>query len=157
MVFLKSRKGKAKTVFGIYWYLTRGKENVDRVIASDFINLEASELWYRDMDLTRIENDNNRYKGGRGADARTYNHYIISPNPTDNIDLDTLRVLATEWAYEHFGDYEIAIIYHNDNKNGIPHAHVVVNNTNLVTGNRCNRSEERRVRKECRSRWSPYH
>mgnify|MGYP000281972628 CR=1 FL=1 len=29
-----------------------------------------------------------------------------------------------------------SIVYHDDNANGIPHAHVVVNNTNLKTGNR---------------------
>ena len=27
----------------------------------------------------------------------------------------------------------------------------------IGTGSRCHRSEERRVGKECRSRWSPYH
>ena len=29
--------------------------------------------------------------------------------------------------------------------------------TNAVMPNACPRSEERRVGKECRSRWSPYH
>ena len=30
----------------------------------------------------------------------------------------------------------MSIVYHDDNENGIPHAHVVVNNTNVVTGRR---------------------
>ena len=35
---------------------------------------------------------------------------------------------------------------------------LIHNITNYVTVNDCaNRSEERRVGKECRSRWSPYH
>src|SRR2546425_11841731 len=32
-----------------------------------------------------------------------------------------------------------------------------VESTNLLEGNKRRRSEERRVGKECRSRWSPYH
>ena len=32
-----------------------------------------------------------------------------------------------------------------------------VNNNWKIVGNNWNRSEERRVGKECRSRWSPYH
>ena len=33
----------------------------------------------------------------------------------------------------------------------------VQNNVSIYTGVICERSEERRVGKECRSRWSPYH
>lgn len=35
-----------------------------------------------------------------------------------------------------FGDYQVAIVYHDDNESRIPHAHLIVNCTNLVTGNR---------------------
>ena len=42
--------------------------------------------------------------------------------PGDDIDLTALR--------EH------AIVYHDDNVRGIPHAHIVVNNANLRTGYR---------------------
>lgn len=44
--------------------------------------------------------------------------------------------IATSWALKHFGDHEIAIVYHDDNARGIPHAHIVVNNANLRTGYR---------------------
>lgn len=37
---------------------------------------------------------------------------------------------------ENFGNYEVAVVYHDDNERRIPHAHVVVNNTNLNTGHR---------------------
>jgi hypothetical protein len=40
------------------------------------------------------------------------------------------------WVEENFGDYEVAVVYHDDNENHVPHAHVVVNNTNLITGRR---------------------
>ena len=84
------------------------------------------------MDTTRERNGNGRAWGGHAA--RTYKHYVLSPDPRDSIDLKALRGLAVEWARRNFGDYEVAIVYHDDNARGIPHAHVVVNNTNLETG-----------------------
>lgn len=86
------------------------------------------------MDDTRRRNGNDRAWGGHRA--RTYKHYVLSPDPEDGIGLDALRELAVAWAERHFADYEVAIVYHDDNERGIPHAHVVVNNTNLATGNR---------------------
>ena len=47
-----------------------------------------------------------------------------------------------------------------DAANGLIEATVEVNIENerfTVVSSRCRRSEERRVGKECRSRWSPYH
>lgn len=46
------------------------------------------------------------------------------------------RALATRWAQESFPNHEVAIVYHDDNANDIPHAHVVVNNTDVETGRR---------------------
>jgi hypothetical protein len=122
---------------GIYRYLT--KKN--RALASDYINLDVPEQieggpfdWADVMDDTRRRNGNDRAWGGHRA--RTYKHYVLSPDPEDGIGLDALRELATAWAQKHFADYEVAIVYHDDNERGIPHAHVVVNNTNLATGKR---------------------
>lgn len=122
---------------GIYRYLT--KKN--RALASDYINLDVPEQiegqpfdWAEVMDDTRRRNGNDRSWGGHRA--RTYKHYVLSPDPEDGIGLDALRELAVAWAEKHFGDYEVAIVYHDDNERGIPHAHVVVNNTNLATGRR---------------------
>ncbi len=111
----------------------------ERAIAHDYINLDAPEAaasfdWAAEMDATRATYGNDR--PWRGMRVRTYKHYIISPDPQDAIGLDSLRSLATEWAQQHFGDYEVAIVYHDDNASGIPHAHIVVNNTNLQTGRR---------------------
>ena len=72
----------------------------------------------------------------RGKPAITYRHYIVSPDPADKIDLDRLRELAVAWTQKHFGDYQVAIVYHDDNEHHIPHAHIVVNNTNVETGRR---------------------
>lgn len=44
--------------------------------------------------------------------------------PTED-DFDNIGVL---------GDYQVAIAYHDDNTNHVPHAHLIVNATNLHTG-----------------------
>ncbi|MBR0404583.1 MAG: relaxase/mobilization nuclease domain-containing protein [Eggerthellaceae bacterium] len=114
----------------------------NRSIAADYINLDAplDERdavcfdWAAEMDATRHALGND--VPWRGMRVRTYKHYIVSPDPKDHIGLDDLRDLTRSWASEHFGDYEVAIVYHDDNERGIPHAHVVVNNTNLETGRR---------------------
>ena len=122
---------------GVFRYLTKD----DRALAADYINLDMPERdgdapfdWARIMDGTRHRHGNDRAWGGRPA--RTYKHYVLSPDPEDGIGLKDLRSLAVAWAQEHFGDYEVAIVYHDDNASRILHAHVVVNNTNLVTGSR---------------------
>lgn len=121
---------------GPFFYLTKG----GRALASDYLNLDVPNQtdlgnvfpWYREMDETRENAGHNRPWGGRPP--RTYKHYIVSPDPEDGIDLVLLRDLTTAWAEKHFGDYQCAIVYHDDNENRIPHAHVIVNCTNLDTG-----------------------
>lgn len=115
-------------------YLTRG----GRSLAEDYINCAREDelgvpIW-RQMDGTRAMHGNDVPHHGKAA--RTYEHFILSPDPRDRIDLGTLRELAVSWAERYFGDYECAIYYHDDNALGIPHAHVVVNNTNLESGRR---------------------
>lgn len=129
---------------GIRRYL----EKDGRALARDFYNLSWDEdlmagydssmkegvRWADEMDRTRHAYGNDMPHGGRPA--RTFKHFVISPDPEDGLDLMRLRELACAWAKECFGDYQVAIIYHDDNEARIPHAHIVVNNTNLVTGNR---------------------
>ncbi len=124
-------------------YLEKG----GRALAHDFFNLSWDEReddddealksvvrWADEMDETRRRAGNDRPFGG--MQARTYKHFVLSPSPEDRIDLAALRELACAWALKHFGEYQVAIVYHDDNEGRIPHAHVVVNNTNLVTGRR---------------------
>lgn len=123
-------------------------EKRNRALSRDFFNLSWDERemqgydetmkdaveWADEMDATRARCGNDEpYEGRR---ARTYKHFIISPDPDDHIDLPALRELAGAWAMKFFDDYQVAIVYHDDNENQIPHAHLVVNCTNLVTGNR---------------------
>lgn len=131
---LKAISGHTSTK-GIRRYLT--KKN--RSLAEDCLNLDPPEPgrafdWAAAMDETRrlFGNDS----AWRGRRARTYKHYVVSPDPKDGVSLDGLRALATRWARESFPNHEVAIVYHDDNANGIPHAHVVVNNTDVETGRR---------------------
>lgn len=142
MPILKPIAGHGST-HGIREYLEKG----DRALARDMLNLPLQEwvgeignaidtsfCWDVEMDETRhaFENDT----PWRGRDARTFKHFILSPDPDDHIDLGALRELSKAWAQRYFAEHEIAIIYHDDNEGGIPHAHIVVNNTNLETGYR---------------------
>lgn len=118
-----------------------------RALARDLFNLPLSEWrrelgeetdlsfnWGAEMDATRHAFGND--KAWHGKQARCFMHYILSPDPKDHMTLDQLRELATSWAIRFFSDYEVAIVYHDDNANEILHAHIVVNNTNLTSGNR---------------------
>ena len=134
---LKAKAGSSRSVRGCIAYLTRD----GRALGADFINCAeiddaGREVW-RQMDDTRriFGTDRPDIHSPKGR-LRSFEHLIVSPDPRDHVDLPTLRSLATAWAERHFGDYEVAIYYHDDNSKGIPHAHIVVNNVNLVDGRR---------------------
>lgn len=143
MPILKPISGHGSTG-GIRRYLEKG----GRALARDLFNLSYDErdagalgedakeacAWDAEMDATRAAFGTDA--PWRGKPARTFKHFVLSPDPGDDIDLATLRELACSWALRHFDDHEIAIVYHDDNARGIPHAHIVVNSTNLLTGNR---------------------
>lgn len=122
-------------------------EKEGRALARDMRNLpiqdwisETGELidttydWAAAMDKTRVDFENDT--PWKGKQARTFKHFILSPDPDDAIDLEALRELSMAWSEKYFGDHEVAIVYHDDNEGEIPHAHIVVNNTNLETGYR---------------------
>ena len=141
MPYVKPISGHGPT-FRLMRYLTKD----ERALAADYLNLAYDSRrqtgvdppvgynWSKDMDEFR------RACGGdepwKGKQARTFKHYIVSPDPKDHISIEQLRELAVDWASESFGDYQVAIVYHDDNAAGIPHAHVVVNNMNVETGHR---------------------
>ena len=141
MPYIKPISGHTTTV-DIRYYLT--KEG--RALAADYLNLTYDSRlsrsegppvgynWSKDMDEYRHAcGGDEPWEGKR---ARTFKHYIVSPDPKDRITLEQLRELAVDWAAENFGDYQVAIVYHDDTEAGIPHAHVVVNNINIATGYR---------------------
>lgn len=116
-------------------------ERDGRAIGHDFINLACIERedgsvigWAAEMDEFRSLYGND--EPYRGKPAITYRHYIVSPDLADKIDLERLRELSIAWDQKHFGEYQVAVVYHDDNEHAIPHAHIVVNNTNIETGKR---------------------
>ena len=90
--------------------------------------------WAGTMDRVRKEEGNDL--PWKGKEARTFKHFVLSPSPADGMDLRSLRELSQAWVRRFFPDYHVAIVYHDDNEGRIPHAHIVVNNTNVVTGRR---------------------
>lgn len=147
MPFLRFKNAHEPCGARIADYLERrGRWSGRRPAGHDYIGLftdDGRRAWDRVMDATRSAAGNGR--PWRGRDPVTYKRFVISPDPRDGVDLKTLRSLATEWAREFFGDgeapgrvgcYEVAIVYHDDNEARIPHAHVIVNGTDLLTGRR---------------------
>lgn len=131
---------------GVFRYLTREGQ----MLSADYLNLDVPEHegaafdWAAAMDGTRSRWRNDAPWGGRPY--RTYKHYVLSPDPGDHVGLDTLRELAVAWARKHFGEHEGAIVYHDDNAGRIPHAHVVVNNTNVITGRHLQDPDPRKLK-----------
>jgi hypothetical protein len=130
-----------------------------RALAIDYLNLDAPVLrgnlgelpeygdfdWSAAMDRTR--RDYGKDSNWHGKRTRTFKHYIFSPDPSDDLDIESLRRLATAWAKRCFADYEVAIVYHDDNAAHVLHAHVVVNNVNLATGKRLQEDNLRALKK----------
>lgn len=104
---------------------------------------KAAIDWAAEMDAVRRESGNDL--PWRGRPARTFKHFVISPAPGDGVALEDLRALAAEWVAEHFADFQAAVVYHDDNAGRIPHAHVVVNNTNMETGARMHHDDPREL------------
>lgn len=129
-------------------YLSGKKKGKRRSIGFDCLNFDLDDglvepRWAGIMDTTRELFGN--HTDWRGKRCVKYYHFVISPDPSDEVDLETLRALAKGWAAEMFGNgaeegrlgsFETAIVYHDDNGQNIPHAHIIVNNTNLVDGRR---------------------
>ena len=91
-----------------------------RSIAFDYCpELRNPENWSAEFDADRKAL--NKDKG------RKVYHFIISPDPREHTDLDSLRNLATEWADTNFPLAKWAIHYHKDNAGSILHAHIAVN------------------------------
>ena len=147
VAFLGSKACHEECGVRIMDYLERARDGTPRATAFDCINLGDPDVargrWAAMMDATRTLAGNDADWGGRRC--VTYQHFVISPDPRDGVGLEELRELAVEWAQEFFGtqtgpgrlgSFEVAIVYHDDNDRRIPHAHVIVNNTDLDTGRR---------------------
>ena len=101
---MKSIASTLQCVYHIQDYL----EKNNRGIARDFLNfstdLDHTRNWSYFFDKTRAKYGNDKRWGGK--DPVTYQHFIVSPDPRDGVDIDTLRAFVTEWANELFSGGE---------------------------------------------------
>lgn len=152
MTYMKILSGHSSAKW-IRYYLFKN----DRAIDKDFLNLTDRDWkgrdWAKVMDRTR-EIFGNDVPVKKDTKVRTYEHFIISLDEKDDgVELDDFRDFVNEWASKWFdsrgpegqgiGRFEVAIAYHDDNtareaegKQGILHAHLVINNTELETKRR---------------------
>lgn len=152
MTYMKILSGHSSAKW-IRYYLFKN----DRAIDKDFLNLTDRDWkgrdWAKVMDRTR-EIFGNDIPVKKDTKVRTYEHFIISLDEKDDgVELDDFRDFVNEWASKWFdsrgpegqgiGRFEVAIAYHDDNtareaegKQGILHAHLVINNTELETKRR---------------------
>ena len=134
-------------------------EREGRALARDFLNLDvpmegldgSGMPVYQDYDWASVMDATREMRGNdspsKGRRARTYKHYVFSPDPRDSVGLSELRSVTMSWVRENFADYEVAVVYHDDNEHRIPHAHVIVNNTNLDTGRRLQDPDPRELKR----------
>ena len=128
--------------------IRRYLEKNGRALSKDLFNLSWDDYtmdpaetglkslcdWDTEMDWLRHECGNDTpYEGKR---ALTFRHYVISPDPGDGLSLLQVQELARAWVKSNFSEYQVAIVYYDDNAGRIPHAHIVVNNTNIFTEKR---------------------
>lgn len=117
----------------IHEYLEAGRRGLAIDVSSDL----TIEDWARQMDLTRMAYGHD-IPWRDGKKCRTYYHFLLSPALDDDCSLETLRSYTRDWVETNFRSgnkrHEYAIVYHDDNTKGVPHAHIVVNVSNKETG-----------------------
>lgn len=113
-------------------------EKDSRALARDFNLIVYEHNWAKEMDDTRAAFGHDRRKN-----AVSYRHFFLSPDPLDNVSLETLRELTVRWGELNFPDSQWAAVYHDDGKNNILHAHIIVNSSILTTGYKVHISESR--------------
>lgn len=140
---------KAKACHGscflVYRYLTGEGTDRERAVGADLQNLPEDVPWWKVMDDTRATYGHDAPT--RRGKARSYSHYIIAPDPKDFEGMDRdealrrVRAVASGWAKRYLGEYQVAIVYHDDGANGNIHAHLVANVSNLATGRKRQESD----------------
>lgn len=128
---------------GIQWYIEEKREG--RCLARGFLNVRRRDepRWAKAFDRLRMSEGN--HLPYHGLPAVQYVHAQIAPDPRDDASAEEVLAFAEEWAAHWFGSgfepgklgcFQVAIGIHDDSENGIMHAHLVVNNTDLLTGKR---------------------
>lgn len=113
-----------------------GSRAASRVRGFAARNLDGAdcESWARTMDETR--------KLWGKDSGRLWYHFVISPDPEDHVGTEEVLDIASEWLEQMYPRAQAAITIHDDNANGIPHAHIVVNSVYPDDGRKVWRSNE---------------
>ncbi|MCD8317232.1 MAG: relaxase/mobilization nuclease domain-containing protein [Eggerthellaceae bacterium] len=117
-------------------------ESEGRALGMDFYNMTLDERQLSGLDATQAKDsfewdkEMDELRQNANSEKRAYGkagylHYVISPSPIDHVGLSQLRQLTKQWVLGFYENCPIAIAYHDDNTNGIMHAHVIVNNFDL--------------------------
>lgn len=71
-------------------------------------------------------------------DGRSYNHYVQSFAPEEDISPEEAHFIAVEWARQEFPNYEVVVATHTDTRH--LHSHVLVNAVSYVDGHKIHTS-----------------
>ena len=93
----------------------------------------------------------------RGYIFRSQSDTEVVVNLYEEFGLEFVRKLRGMFAFAIYDQKQRRLILARDHIGKKPLYYCLKNNGNLVFASEIKRSEERRVGKECRSRWSPYH
>ena len=135
MPYLKFIKGHTSPTY-VQDYLEKG----GRALEKDFVNVSEwpNSTWGQEMDAFRAAYAK---RTGNRTGELTYLHYVLSPDPSDNVTLEELQEFTLEFLERAFEDkFQIAVVYHDDSamrlangEKGILHAHFVVNSLNCAS------------------------
>lgn len=70
--------------------------------------------------------------------GRSYDHYIQSFSPKENISPEEAHSIAVEWAEREFTGFEVVVATHTDTKH--LHSHVLVNSVSYIDGHKLHTS-----------------
>lgn len=125
----QARKGLSR-MQGMARYLDEGSRGGEERLRawrqSDDVIAPSPQDWPRDFRRTK------RLWGKEGG--RPYYHFVVSPAPEDGVTHEACADLAQAWVEECFPGAQWVIAIHDDNRNHVTHAHVVVNSVHPETG-----------------------
>lgn len=158
----------AKGGIQAYLEVRDGRERVVAKFTHELVGDTDRSEWAVAMDRTRAAAGHHRLPGDMegeavpGKDGRARrrrnvmaHHFMLSPDPGSGCGPEEVMALAQLWAGKHFGtgelmdsepgalgNYQYVIELHDDGTNGVVHAHIVVNNTDVDTGRRLHIDDE---------------
>ena len=164
--FLEEDKVRLFSVFGGISYYNRlidaqksVRENIIELIASSGARLENEVAMYLNSEISKITNANEVFEAlakgfSRYKDILDQSNVSSGPALIDILDkLMRMDVVAKEAPINDENNRKKSGYFISDNLSLFYYKYIFRNMSRM----NIMRSEERRVGKECRSRWSPYH